>query len=89
MTASDNNSRRHPSSSGSQVPVMMRYIFGIFMILVYVGVGVGILFFNIFKWDASFNLVRYVGGAILIVYGFWRAYRQIKGPQFGDEDDED
>lgn len=59
-------------------PQIMRNVFGIFMIIIYVGMGV-LLFINFFRWDASFNWVRWVGGSLFILYGIWRAYRQFKG----------
>lgn len=54
--------------------------FGIFMILVYVGVGV-LLIINFFNWDESFTWVRYVLGVLLIIYGIFRAYRQYVGAE--------
>lgn len=75
MTDYNNDDRRN---SGTDVPQVMRNIFGIFMILVYVGVGIA-MFFNVFQFKESFNTVRYIGGVMLILYGFWRGYRQFKG----------
>lgn len=65
--------RRHPGT-----PHLMRNIFGIFMVLVYVGMGI-LLFINFFRFDAGFAWVRYVGGVLFILYGIWRGYRQAKG----------
>lgn len=62
----------------ADVPQIMRNIFGVFMILIYVGMGVA-LFFNAFQFAPQFSWVRYVGGTLFIIYGFWRAYRQVKG----------
>lgn len=56
----------------------MRNVFGIFMILVYIGMGI-LLFINFFQFDAAFTWVRYVGGVLFILYGIWRGYRQFKG----------
>lgn len=60
-------------------PRTMRTIFGIVMIIVYLGVG--ILFFTGFFSPiyGSWEWVRWVGGIIFIVYGIWRAYRQFAG----------
>lgn len=56
-----------------------RTIFGIFMIIIYVGMGV-LLLINFFQWESGpWEWLRWVGGVLLIVYGFWRAYRQFKG----------
>lgn len=62
----------------ADVPQIMRNIFGVFMILIYVGMGVA-LFLNLFQFDPRFDWVRYVGGTLFIIYGFWRGYRQVKG----------
>lgn len=56
----------------------MTSIFGIIMIIVYVGMGV-LLLINYFDWGGDWAWTRYVVGIVLIIYGFWRAYRQIKG----------
>ena len=71
-------------------PAAMRNIFGIIMIIIYVGVGVLFfcgyfdILFPTWKW------VRWVGGALFTVYGLWRAYRQVKGidPGYGNERDD-
>lgn len=71
-------------------PAAMRNIFGIIMIIIYVGVGVLFfcghfdILFPTWKW------VRWVGGALFTVYGLWRAYRQFKGidPGYGNERDD-
>ena len=56
-----------------------RTIFGIFMIIIYVGMGV-LLLINYFKWESGpWEWLRWAGGILFIVYGFWRAYRQFKG----------
>lgn len=57
---------------------IMRLIFGIFMVIIYVGMGV-LLLTNFFGWNTDWAWTRYVVGVVLIIYGFWRAYRQIKG----------
>lgn len=51
--------------------------FGIFMIIVYVGVGI-LLLINYFNWD-SMAWARYVLGILLIVYGVFRGYRMFIG----------
>lgn len=72
-------------------PAVMRNVFGVIMILIYVGVG--ILFFIGF-FDILFptwTWVRWVGGCLFTLYGIWRAYRQFKGIDlgYGNEKDED
>lgn len=54
--------------------------FGIFMIILYVGVGV-LLLINFFKWE-TMAWARYFIGILLIVYGIFRAYRQIRGSDY-------
>jgi len=82
MTPDDNNNTdlRRPDHRGNHptTPQIMRNVFGIFMILVYIGMGI-LLFINYFRFDASFDWVRYVGGVLFILYGIWRGYRQAKG----------
>lgn len=62
----------------ADVPKAARNIFGIFMIIVYVGMGI-LLFINFFDFAPQFNWVRYVGGSLFVIYGIWRGYRQSKG----------
>lgn len=58
---------------------MMRNIFGIIMILIYIGMGV-LFFIGFFPWfSGSWEWFRWVGGAMFIAYGIWRAFRQFKG----------
>lgn len=85
MTTENNNNNDHtelrrPDHRGSHptTPQIMRNVFGIFMILVYIGMGI-LLFMNFFQFDADFAWVRYVGGVLFILYGIWRGYRQAKG----------
>lgn len=56
----------------------MRAIFGLIMVIVYIGVGV-LLLVNFFGWEASWTWVRWVVGIILIIYGAFRAVRYFKG----------
>lgn len=78
MTTDENRQEEPRRNSRPGTPGIMRNIFGIFMILVYVGMGI-LLFINFFQFDASFAWVRYVGGVLFILYGIWRGYRQAKG----------
>lgn len=55
--------------------------FGIFMILVYVGVGV-LLIINVFRWDPSWTWARWVVGCLLIIYGIFRGYRMFAGSDY-------
>lgn len=55
--------------------------FGIFMIIIYVGVGI-LLIMNFFNWGASWTWVRWVLGVVLIIYGIFRGYRQFNGSSY-------
>ncbi len=65
--------RRHPGT-----PQVMRNVFGIFMILIYIGMGV-LLIMNFFQWDADWAWARYCAAGLFILYGIWRGIRQFKG----------
>lgn len=58
------------------IPKLFRTIFGIMMIVIYVGMGYLVLNGD-FSWMQEW--LRWPGGVMLIAYGIWRAYRQIKG----------
>lgn len=61
------------------VPSAMRMVFGIIMIIVYVGMGV-LLLINYFQWTTPvLTWVRWIGGFLFIIYGIWRAIRQFWG----------
>ena len=64
--------------TGSKANRIMRSICGIIMIVIYVGMGV-LLLINYFNWGGDWAWTRYVVGVVLIIYGFWRAYRQVSG----------
>ena len=68
--------REDNQNGGSKI---FRTIFGIFMIIIYVGMGV-LLLCNFFNWESgAWDWLRWTGGCVLIVYGIWRAYRQFAG----------
>ena len=59
-------------NNGNNTPKGMRLVFGIFMILI--DVGVGLLFiFDFFNIDNT--AISCVVGGLLIAYGLFRAYR--------------
>ena len=63
----------------NNTPKIARMIFGIFMIIIYVGMGI-LLLVNFFDWESgSWEWLRWTGGVLLILYGIWRAYRQFAG----------
>ncbi|MDE6576641.1 MAG: hypothetical protein K2J82_08445 [Muribaculaceae bacterium] len=53
-----------------------RLVFGIFMVIVYLAVGL-LFIFDVFNIDNV--AVSAVVGGLLVVYGFWRGYRLYKG----------
>lgn len=64
------------NSSDKNTPGMMKIAFGIIMIIIYVSMGVLVLC-GYFSWLNEW--LRWAGGSLFIIYGFWRAYRYIKG----------
>lgn len=63
----------------NNTPKIARMIFGIFMIIIYVWMGI-LLLVNFFAWEnGSWEWLRWTGGVLLILYGIWRAYRQFAG----------
>lgn len=63
----------------NMVPSTMRAVFGIIMIIVYVGMGV-LLLINFFGWSGQMlTWLRWGGGILFIIYGIWRAIRQFWG----------
>lgn len=72
----------------------VKLFFGIFMVLVYMGMAV-LLAINFFEWTLSplWNAVRWFFVIVFAAYGLYRGYREIKGEHtYGmrrdDEDDE-
>lgn len=63
-------------NNNSKTPKTMRNVFGIMMILIYVGMGV-LCFLDYF--DFKWQWLRWTGGVLFVAYGFWRAYRQFAG----------
>ena len=57
---------------------VMSTSFGIIMIIIHVGMGV-LLLINFFNWNSDWAWTRYIVGVVLVIYGLWRAYRQVKG----------
>lgn len=72
-------------TSSEGTPQVMRNVFGIIMILVYIGMGV-LMFINFFQFSESWTWVRWTLGILFIVYGFWRAYRQFKGTDYSRDE---
>lgn len=60
-------------------------VFGIFMFLVYEGMGV-LMFINFFKWGGDWAWTRWIVGVVLVLYGFFRGYRTYKDLTQRDEE---
>ena len=62
MTQNDNNRE-------SMIPSTMRIVFGVIMIIVYVGMGI-LLLINFFDWGDTpvWTWFRWIGGILLIIY---------------------
>jgi hypothetical protein len=69
------------SNEKTAVGTVARAIFGIIMIVIYVGMGV-LMFINFFQWGESWLWPRLGLGAVFTVYGLWRAYRQFRGVDY-------
>ena len=63
---------------GTNVNMMLRAFFGVFMIFVYLGVAV-LLFINFFDWTYTFKWPRIMLDVLLGLYGIFRGYRLFKG----------
>lgn len=75
----DERRRQRQEEQGTPRPNrILRGIFGVIMVIVYVGMGI-LLLINYFNWSGDWAWTRYVVGVMLIIYGGWRAYRQIAG----------
>lgn len=66
-------------NGSSKMPQIMRNIFAIIMVIVFVTVGILCLIGTFPTLSGKFEWLRWVGGVVFILYGFWRAYRQFKG----------
>lgn len=74
--SNEKHTRRHGGAG------VMRTVFGIFMIVIYVGMGV-LFLIDFFGWkNAAWGWLRWALAALLIAYGLWRAYRQFAGIDF-------
>ena len=60
------------------------YVFGLFMILFYLGMAYIMIFSPIFAERVS-DPLRYGMGALFFLYGIFRAYRLVKGIYVGTE----
>ena len=61
---------------GNGVPKGARFIFGVFMILFYIAVGI---FFILSDFFIANKAISCTVGGLLCLYGLWRGYRLFKG----------
>ncbi len=83
----ENDTQRH-NSVRRKMPstkTLLGLGFGIFMVFIYVGMGV-LLLINFFNWPASWNIARWIVAPVLVIYGFFRGWRQYK--MFTQDDNE-
>jgi len=70
------------SSTGkkSNTPKLMRGIFGVVMMIIFIGMGV-LLFCGFFNnlFGPGWEWLRWVGGVVFVLYGIFRGYRQFYG----------
>ncbi|MCH5214300.1 MAG: hypothetical protein J1E97_03835 [Muribaculaceae bacterium] len=67
---------RPSGNNGTGMPRGARFVFGIFMILFYIGVGL-LFIFNVFSIDNT--AISATVGGILCAYGVWRGIRLFLG----------
>ena len=78
----DYRERVHANDRPSAQPhKLIRAIFGAFMIILYVGMGI-LLLINAFNWSSDWAWCRYIVGVVLVIYGIFRGYRQYKGMDY-------
>ena len=59
----------------------LRVFFGIFMVCVYLAMAY-LMHINLFNWGPEMKWFRYLLAVVFALYGFYRAYRQIKGTDY-------
>ncbi len=75
FNTSDNRPQRHTVNKLPSTKKILGVTFGIFMVIIYVGMGV-LLLINFFDWQNDWAWTRWVVGIMLIVYGIFRGWRQ-------------
>lgn len=68
-----------PSTSGTDAPAAMKKIFGVFMLLIYFGMG-GLTYCGYFDvLFGEWHWMKWCLGTLFTVYGIWRAFRYFTG----------
>ena len=68
-----------PAASATDAPAAMKKIFGVFMLLIYFGMG-GLTYCGYF--DILFgqgHWMKWCLGSLFTIYGVWRAFRYFSG----------
>ena len=70
-------------NNGNSITRIVRLLFGIFMIIVYLGMAY-LLAVNFFDWSTTplWNTIRWAFAVILALYGIFRCYRQVSGKDY-------
>ena len=76
----ENGNNRTARSRGA----LMMYIFGIFMLVFYLGMAYMFLFSRVLAERMS-PTVRYVMGGVFLLYGVYRLYRRVKATDRDNE----
>lgn len=80
MSEFDNNNDKKTPDTPRRLPTtgqILGLTFGIFMVIIYLGMGI-LLMINFFDWNNSWAWTRWIVGPILVIYGFYRGWRQYK-----------
>lgn len=75
--------RSMPSTSG-----ILGLVFGIFMFLVYEGMGV-LMFINFFGWRGDWEWTRWILGVVFVLYGIFRGFRTFRSIKTHGNTDDD
>ena len=68
-----------PATSGTDAPAAMKKIFGVFMLLIYFGMG-GLTYCDYFDiLFGEWHWMKWCLGSLFTVYGIWRAFRYFTG----------
>lgn len=73
--------------TGNNLFRILRLFFGLFMIVVYVGMAI-LMYLNFFDWSASLTWFRYLLAVVFFLYGVYRCYRQVAGIDYYRINDE-
>ena len=88
MSELDKNINERPRTAMKRMPSTRQILglaFGIFMVFVYVGMGI-LLMLNFFQWYGSIAWTRWIVGVVLVIYGFYRGWREYKRFTVPDEE---